>query len=189
MEPTMISFKALSTAALVTLVLPMAAPTASFAENPHGTRVAPSGSVRAGVGAPPPRFTGNVAAPRTFSGGRVIRTVPGAPVAQSAPNGGNWRGNEGWRGGEGWRDGHRERDRGFIPGVVVGAVIGGALASQNYGGPVYYAPRYTDDQYYDGNAVAPAGDDAVAYCIQNYSSYDPDSGTYLGNDGYRHPCP
>ena len=38
-------------------------------------------------------------------------------------------------------------------------------------------------------AVAPAGDDGVAYCMQTYRSYDPRSGTYLGYDGLRHPCP
>ena len=75
-------------------------------------------------------------------------------------------------------------------------MIGGAIASQSYGyygGPGYYAPGYYDDQYYDEGAVAvapaPAGDDGVAYCMQTYRSYDPQSGTYLGNDGYRHPCP
>jgi hypothetical protein len=25
--------------------------------------------------------------------------------------------------------------------------------------------------------------------MQTYRSYDPGSGTYLGNDGFRHPCP
>jgi hypothetical protein len=29
----------------------------------------------------------------------------------------------------------------------------------------------------------------VAYCSQRFRSYDPASGTYLGYDGYRHPCP
>jgi hypothetical protein len=38
-------------------------------------------------------------------------------------------------------------------------------------------------------APAPADDDSVGYCMQRYRSYDPNSGTYLGNDGYRHPCP
>jgi hypothetical protein len=38
-------------------------------------------------------------------------------------------------------------------------------------------------------AAPPAGDDAVAYCMQRYKSYDPASGTYLGYDGQRHPCP
>ena len=76
-------------------------------------------------------------------------------------------------------------------------MIGGAIASQGYyGGPGYYAPGqgYYDDQYYDDGsgavavAPAPGGDDAVAYCMQTYRSYDPRSGTYLGNDGYRHPA-
>ena len=34
----------------------------------------------------------------------------------------------------------------------------------------------------------PGGDDAVAYCMQTYRSYDPRSGTYLGNDGYGIPA-
>ncbi|MFY9956394.1 BA14K family protein, partial [Bradyrhizobium sp.] len=63
-----------------------------------------------------------------------------------------------------------------------------------YGGPAYYdAPGYYDDQYADDGEVAvvpaPVGDDSAAYCAQRYRSYDPASGTYLGNDGYRHPCP
>jgi hypothetical protein len=78
---------------------------------------------------------------------------------------------------------------------VAGAVIGGALASQSYGyygAPGYYAPGYYDNGYVDDGAVAveaaPGGDD-IAYCQQRYRSYDPRSGTYLGNDGLRHPCP
>jgi hypothetical protein len=38
-------------------------------------------------------------------------------------------------------------------------------------------------------ANAAAGNNAVAYCSQRFRSYDPRSGTYLGYDGYRHPCP
>ena len=72
-------------------------------------------------------------------------------------------------------------------------MIGGALASQSYGyynGPGYYDQGYYDDGYVDDGAVtvAPGGDD-VAYCRQRYRSYDVRSGTYLGNDGVRHPCP
>jgi len=47
-----------------------------------------------------------------------------------------------------------------------------------------------------GNAGAPPtyaagqpGGDPVAYCMQRFRSYDPKTGTYLGNDGQRHPCP
>jgi len=29
----------------------------------------------------------------------------------------------------------------------------------------------------------------VAYCEQRFRSYDPSTGTYLGFDGQRHPCP
>ena len=67
---------------------------------------------------------------------------------------------------------------------IAGALIGGAIvgATQPYGygygyGPVYVAP------------VPYVGGDAVSYCAQRYRSYDPYSGTYLGYDGFRHPCP
>jgi hypothetical protein len=134
-----------------------------------------------------------------FSGGGR-----GAPVAQLGAGGGGWRGGGGggWRGGYG--GGYRRGGGGFIPGAVAGAVIGGAIASQGYydggyydggyyGGPGYYSPGYYDDQYYDDGAVAvapaPVGGDDVGYCMQTYRSYDPASGTYLGYDGLRHPCP
>jgi hypothetical protein len=61
---------------------------------------------------------------------------------------------------------------------IAGALIGGAIigATQPYG-PAYVAP-------------APyIGGDAVAYCVQRFRSYDPYSGTYVGYDGLRHPCP
>jgi hypothetical protein len=44
-------------------------------------------------------------------------------------------------------------------------------------GPAYAVP------------AAPIAEDAVAYCMQRFKSYDPRSGTYLGYDGARHPCP
>jgi hypothetical protein len=170
----MISLKVLSTAAAMALVLPMVVPTASFAQAPHGRAgvARGAGGVHVGGGA---AFRG---APGGFRGGQVA--------------GFNRGGGGGWHGGGGYR-----RGGGFIPGAVAGAVIGGALASQSYayyGGPGYYTPGYSDDQYYDdGGAVAvgpaPGGDDSVAYCMQTYRSYDPQSGTYLGYDGLRHPCP
>ena len=67
-------------------------------------------------------------------------------------------------------------------GLLGGAIIGGMLAA-----PYYYGsgPYYAEPGYYE----APPPGDAVAYCMQRFRSYDPSSGTYLGNDGYRHPCP
>ena len=35
----------------------------------------------------------------------------------------------------------------------------------------------------------PPPGDPVAYCMSRFKSYDPGSGTYLGYDGLRHPCP
>jgi hypothetical protein len=39
------------------------------------------------------------------------------------------------------------------------------------------------------NAYAYMGDGASASCQQRYRSYNPTSGTFLGFDGRRHPCP
>ena len=88
-------------------------------------------------------------------------------------------------------------------GLVAGAIIGGALASPYYygpgpyyaaPGPYYYAPPPPPPVYYGAPAApayggAPVAGDAVAYCMQRFRSYDPRSGTYLGYDGLRHPCP
>jgi hypothetical protein len=67
-----------------------------------------------------------------------------------------------------------------IAGFAAGAILGSALAPRPYyyyGGPAYaYVPGYPSDS-------------AVAYCERHYRSYDPASGTYLGYDGHRHPCP
>jgi hypothetical protein len=76
--------------------------------------------------------------------------------------------------------GYYRRDRGNAlaagaVGLAAGAIIGGALAQSQAqaAAPVYAAP----------------GEGSVAYCSQRYRSYDPASGTYLGYDGLRHPCP
>ena len=164
----MINLKVLSTVAAIALVLPALTPSASFAQQQHQ-----GGGMRGGGGHP-------------GGGGR-----PGGGGFRPGPGGGQHFG------GGGPRFGHGGGGGGFIPGLAAGAIIGGAIASQGYG-PGYYAPGYAPGPgYYDGDvddgavAVAPApeGGDAVAYCMQTYRSYDPRSGTYLGNDGYRHPCP
>ena len=65
----------------------------------------------------------------------------------------------------------------FISGSVVGAV------------------GFYDNGYYEdgpGTVVQDSGgngDGAAGYCMQTHRSYDPQSGTYLGYDGRRHPCP
>jgi hypothetical protein len=92
-----------------------------------------------------------------------------------------WRGR-GWGWGGGWGG----------P-FVAGAVVGGALAAAPYyGGGYYYGAPYGAPYGY-GYGPGPAYSDAPppddGYCAQRYRSYDPASGTFLGNDGRRHPCP
>jgi hypothetical protein len=58
---------------------------------------------------------------------------------------------------------------------------GSALGYGYYGG---YGPTYAYDGYDDDGVVGGSN-----YCVQRYKSYDPASGTYLGYDGRRHPCP
>ena len=188
----MINLKVLSAVAIMALVVPMVVPSESFAAPPGkgGSPGARSGGAPRGGGSPGPRFSGG--GPR-FNGG-------GSPGPRFAGNpgggGGNWHNNGGgnWQG-NGGGNWHRHGN-GFIPGAVAGAVIGGAVASSyGYYDPGYADPGYAGDPgYYDDGsgvvAVAPqGGDDSVAYCIQTYRSYDPQSGTYLGYDGLRHPCP
>lgn len=81
-----------------------------------------------------------------------------------------WR-HGGWHhGGYGYHHrgyGHRGYGTGaaVIGGLAAGAIIGGAIANSQ------------------------AQQNGVSYCAQRYRSYDPGSGTYLGNDGRRHACP
>ena len=113
-----------------------------------------------------------------------------------------------WRGGWGWG----------LGGFAAGAIIGGALASPYYyggggypygyypaypaygygypppppayyGGPAYGGPAYGGPAYGGPAYAGPAGGGDVSYCRQRFKSYDPATGTYLGLDGQRHPCP
>jgi hypothetical protein len=168
LETIMINLKVLSSAAAIALLLPLVAPTESFAQNPNGSK---ANGTHGGAG--------------VHAGGGGMR--PGGGGMRAGGGGGVHAGG----GGGGYHGGYHGGGGGgaFIPGAIAGAVIGGAIAAQGYG-PGYYAPPA--DYYYDDSAAAgpPPGDnDAVGYCMQTYRSYDPQSGTYLGNDGQRHPCP
>lgn len=87
------------------------------------------------------------------------------------------------------------RGRGFGGPFVAGAIIGGALAAPYYGGGYYYnRPYYGGPYYYEGEPPpaydeGPVNEADDSYCAQRYKSYDPGSGTFLGRDGQRHPCP
>jgi hypothetical protein len=144
--------------------------------------------------------------PGVVGGGAVPAarfTTPGVAAAPAARfNGGNWNGGRtAWNGNGNWNGGWHRRG-GWWPGAVAaGALVGGAIAADSYayyGGPDYYGTGYYDNTYYDNGygyddgavAVVPAqGGGDASYCAQRYRSYDPASGTYLGYDGERHPCP
>jgi hypothetical protein len=95
-------------------------------------------------------------------------------------HGGGWHGG-GWHGG-GWNGGGWGYYGG---GFAAGAIIGGLLAAPYYYGYGPYYGYYPAPAYYYG--PPPGG--AVAYCMRRFRTYDPRTGTYVGYDGYRHPCP
>ena len=109
-------------------------------------------------------FTGAASAAPIGEPRALIEAVP--IVTQSV----QWRG-----GGWGW-------GAPVAGGIIAGAIIGGALAAP-------YAPGYGPGYYPPPVAYGPPPGDAIAYCMQRFRSYDPNSGTYLGYDGGRHPCP
>jgi len=87
----------------------------------------------------------------------------------SAPANARWWHHGGW----GWGAG--------AAGFAAGALVGSALAPRPY---YYYGPpAYA----YEPSPGYP--DDAQAYCESRFRSYDPASGTYVGYDGRRRPCP
>lgn len=84
------------------------------------------------------------------------------------------------RGGHGHYRGGGGGGAGVAAGLIGGMILGGMLA-----GPRYY--DYAPGPYYGPGYYG--GGDAVGYCMRRFRSYDPGSGTYVGYDGYRHPCP
>jgi hypothetical protein len=105
----------------------------------------------------------------------VAAALVASVALTAAPAQARWHGHHGGHRGGGWG--------GAAAGFAAGAIIGGALGAAT-SRPYYYdyGPGYYDYGYARGG-------NAVAYCSQRYRSYDPASGTYLGYDGLRHPCP
>lgn len=100
----------------------------------------------------------------------------------------NYRGDGNWR-----RGSHDHRGRNFGPAFGFGLGVGSYYGGYGYGGGPY-AYDYGDYDVYGPDYAEVYGPDygeneAVQYCMQRFRSYDPQSGTYLGYDGERHPCP
>jgi hypothetical protein len=150
-----------------------------------GGRMAIGGGGRSFGGGSGVMNRGNIGNPGVIGPGRG----PGGIGAGRGPGlvGSNYAG---YRPGYGGRRGYGGAGRGFGLGFATGALIGAApyYYGSGYGYDDY---AYADDGYDDGYVAAPAygGDRDDAYCLQRFQSYDPRSGTYLGYDGLRHPCP
>ncbi len=75
----------------------------------------------------------------------------------------------------------------YAPGYSYNYVPG---YTYSYGPSGYNSYAYSPGTSYAASPGSSyAAGDAVAYCKQRFRSYDPASGTYLGYDGQRHPCP
>jgi BA14K-like protein len=127
-------------------------------------------------------------------GGAVNRGAVGARGGAVAN-----RGAVGVRGGIAYRGsgygGGVYRGGYYRPGVglAAGAAVGGAIAASQYGGYGYGGYGY-DNNYYGSNpgyaaSYPTSGSQDASYCAQRFKSYDAGSGTYMGYDGQRHPCP
>jgi hypothetical protein len=181
-EADMINPASVATTAVVVLALVLIGPAPGFAqsklnERPNEHAVAPPRPpMRAPNGAIVGSFTRPIVAPFT---GPIVGPIgtPARGATQLPPSVPNHpfdhdrdhdRDHDHDRG--------RDNNRGaFAAGVATGIVIGGALATPPPGVYSVQPPSPTDDP--------------VGYCVWMYSSYDPKSGTYIGNDGNPHPCP
>jgi BA14K-like protein len=80
-----------------------------------------------------------------------------------------------------WDDNAGYRDDGFAPLDAAAGVVNGAV---NTAGAIATAPFRAMDG--DRSYAMMQGD--ASYCAQRYRSFDPQSGTFMGYDGRRHPC-
>ena len=178
--------KIIGAVAALAIAIPLATTTPSMAQGGYtgGWNGTGGGGVLGGGG----RGGGGAAIGGGGGGGHI--GGGGRPGGGSGWHGGGRPGGGGWHGGgrpSGWHGGHHHRRGGFWPGFGTGVIIGGALSAP-YGYYGYGPGYYDDDDYVDAPAVT-VDTGSIAYCKQRFKSYDVRTGTYLGYDGQRHPCP
>jgi hypothetical protein len=90
-----------------------------------------------------------------------------------------------WRGGPPprvYHHYHNDNGGAVIGGLAAGTLLGlgiGAIASQ---------PRYYDEGYEVPPPRGIAWRNHVDYCLDRYRSYNPQTDTYIGRDGYEYRC-
>ncbi|MGA2996583.1 hypothetical protein [Bradyrhizobium sp.] len=168
--------KGFGAATAIALVLAMAAPAANHAEyrgagHPAHVNALPRPPMR-------PLQTGTVVAAPAAQAlpPRVVPSAPSVAIGHAEEIG---------------HVGDQGHDRGHESGRRDARIIVvGVPSTYYYGAPTYDAPG--NDQYSDGGPAtgpSPLADVNASNCAQASSSYDPQSGTYNGDDGLAHPCP
>ncbi len=108
------------------------------------------------------------------------------------------RGGKGWSGGgpryvQNNYYGGRGYNRGYssgntvaagLIGFGVGAIVGSALTPRE----VYVAPPPPPPVYRVGYSPTPWSPDWYSYCYSRYRSFNPNTGTFIGYDGYERFC-
>jgi hypothetical protein len=102
---------------------------------------------------------------------------PGYRYGQPAPT----YYDQGYRNQGYWNDNRGQWDSGFAPLDAAEGVVDGAV---NTAGAIATAPFRAMQG--EGSYAMMQGD--ASYCAQRYRSFDPQSGTFMGYDGRRHPC-
>jgi hypothetical protein len=98
-----------------------------------------------------------------------------------ATHGGGWRG--GYENGSGYGSGRGYGNGYGYGGAALGlGLLGGAIIGSQY-------PYYDSNNGYEVGYDNDRQDTDGSYCASRFRSFDPASGTYLGYDGLRHPCP
>ena len=123
----------------------------------------------------------------------VFALTLAAPAEAGRGHGNGWKGGGGGRyvqnnyyGGRGYRrgGGYNALGAGLI-GFGVGAIVGSALTPRD----VYVAPPPPAQPVYRaGYGPAPWTPDWYTYCYSRYRSFNPNTGTFVGYDGYEHFC-
>ncbi|BCP54310.1 hypothetical protein K32_29270 [Kaistia sp. 32K] len=92
-------------------------------------------------------------------------------------NGGGWNGG-GWNGG-GWNGGgyYYHDNNNWAGAAAAAGIIGLATGA-------IIANSANQQRYYSGGY----GGDYISYCSSRYRSFNPNTGTFTGYDGYQHRC-